>query len=110
MDIGKHIEELTATYLKDCGYDVIARRYKTKLGEIDIIATIDQYIVFVEVKFRKNMTDSFEAISLRQQKRIRNAAELFISERDLLSKNYGFRFDAILWDKRLNMRHIENAF
>ena len=52
--IGADKEQLAARYLDDNGYTVLERNFRNKTGEIDIIAKKDNYIVFVEVKYRSN--------------------------------------------------------
>lgn len=53
-EIGNLGEDAASEYLKKNGYIVIERNYRLRTGEIDIIATIDDFLVFVEVKFREN--------------------------------------------------------
>ena len=108
MNIGIEAENIVASHLTSSGYEVIARRYKTKYGEIDLIARDGEEIVFIEVKYRKNINDCYEAISERQISRIRNAAELYISVNNF--DNLPVRFDAIFCDKNLTIRQIKDAF
>ena len=108
MNIGIDVENAVANYLTNIGYNIIVQRYKTKYGEIDLIARNDEQIVFIEVKYRKNINDCYEAISERQISRIRNAAELYISTNNF--DTLPVRFDAIFCDKNLTIRHIQNAF
>ena len=103
---GINAEAIAVRYLQELGYDILRQRYKTKYGEIDIIACKADLTAFVEVKFRKNMSDSFEAITPNQQERIHNAAEVFIIEHP----NVNYRFDAILLDKSGNIEYLQNAF
>lgn len=104
--VGINVELFAVQYLQDLGYEILAQRYKTKYGEIDIIARQDDTTVFIEVKFRKYIVASREAISVKQQQRIRDSAELFILD----CPNINYRFDAILFDKLGKLEHIENAF
>ena len=108
MNIGIEAENIVANYLTNLGYEVLARRYKTKYGEIDLIARDGKEIVFIEVKYRKNINDCYEAISERQISRIRNAAELYLAENNF--DNLPVRFDAIFCDKILTIRQIKDAF
>ncbi len=77
------------------GYRILAHRWKSVCGEIDIIARKKSHIIFVEVKKRPNEYCGLEAISLNQQRRIRNSANIYLSK---MKKNTGFtaRFDIIL--------------
>ena len=63
------------------GHDIIARNWRTRYCEIDIISKKDSTLYFTEVKYRKNNNfgDGFDAIDSRKEKQIRFAAELFLS-------------------------------
>lgn len=84
---GRNAERIAAWYLRAKGYRILAERYKTPSGEIDLIATRlakpfknrSRHLVFVEVKARATLQDGLEAISPRQQQRIRAAAETFLA-------------------------------
>lgn len=90
---GRNAERIAAWSLRARGYRILASRYRTPSGEIDLIARRAGTLVFVEVKARATPGAGLEAISLRQQRRIRAAAETF------LARGYGptrCRFDAIV--------------
>jgi putative endonuclease len=106
--IGIDAENVAQNHLLDCGYEIIAIREKTKLGEVDLIARKDNIYIFCEVKARKNTYEAMFSISLRQQKRIINSASIFIAEHQLESCD--IRFDVIIIDKNKVFEHIENAF
>jgi len=108
MNIGIEAENVVSNYFENLGYEIIARRYKTRHGEIDIIASNAEQIVFIEVKYRKNINDCYEAISESQIRRIRNATEVFLSSKNLCSKP--LRFDAVFLDTTLTIKHIQDAF
>ena len=90
-------------------YRIIGRRYKTRLGEIDIIAIRGKTLIFIEVKKRSNTQELFESITTRQQQRITNAAEIFTSRNHIYSAHKK-RFDAILITSNLFPVHIKNAW
>ena len=73
-------EDLAAALLSEKGYDILARNFITKAGEIDIIAKKDGTIVFCEVKTRTSdqMGGGREAVDERKQERIRRCAEIFL--------------------------------
>lgn len=75
-------EVLAARYLRDQGYELLGANYRTRFGEIDIIATDGTYIVFVEVKTRAQ--NSFytprEAVTAAKQRRIVKTALLFLAQ------------------------------
>ena len=109
---GRNAERLAAWYLRAKGYRILAERYKTPSGEIDLIATRlakpfanrGRHLVFVEVKARATLQDGLEAISPRQQQRIRAAAETFLTRNasgtgrgtSLAPRMVQCRFDAIV--------------
>lgn len=67
--IGTAYEQEAVLFLKQKGYRIIARNYYCKQGEIDIIAVDQNYLVFVEVKYRskKKSTSALEAVTLQKQ-------------------------------------------
>lgn len=75
-------EKLAAAYLREQGYAIAARNYRTRFGEIDIIASNSEYLAFVEVKTRKN--DSFaqarEYVDAGKQRRVFASAGIWLSE------------------------------
>lgn len=102
--------ELIATLLLSVKfYSVIHRRYKTKVGEVDLIARRGKTIIFVEVKKRRSRQEVFEAITISQKRRISRAAEHFLS-RNKKFNNYNKRFDAVLITPKSLPLHIKNAW
>lgn len=93
--LGKSGEEAAVDLLKENGYNIIARNYKTRLGEIDIIAYNRDTVCFIEVKTRNS--DRFglpqEAVSKSKQRQIAKAALIFIKEKGLFNKKA--RFDVV---------------
>ena len=76
------------------GYRIVAFRYRTKLGEIDIIARKGNLIACVEVKARRSLEDSVFAVSDFAQRRIRAASDVWLSkQRD--SARLSIRYDII---------------
>lgn len=75
-------EALAAKYLQKKRYKLVATNYRSRFGEIDLIACDRKYLVFVEVKLRK--TDRFasarEFVDRRKQDRLRTTAEIYLSE------------------------------
>ena len=96
-------------YLENKKYKILEKNYKNKLGEIDIIASFKNTIVFIEVKRR--ITLAFgrpsEAVGVYKQQKIRKIASLYLIKNKLT--NSPCRFDVIeVLDNEIN--HIENAF
>jgi putative endonuclease len=93
--LGKSGEKAAVDLLRKNGYNIIARNYKTGLGEIDIIAYDRDTVCFIEVKTRNS--DRFglpqEAVSRLKQRQIAKAALIFIKEKDLFNRKA--RFDVV---------------
>lgn len=113
---GDYGEEMAAQYLKKHGYWIVGRNYKVRSGEIDLIVSDKEYIVFVEVKMRKNdhFGEAKEFVGVTKQNRVRSAAMqwLALNETELqprfdVIEIYG---DAGMPYRKLDIRHIENAF
>ena len=75
-------EALAGDYLRKKKYRLIACNYRSRFGEIDLIAANRQYLVFVEVKLRKNADFAQAAafVDRRKQERIRTTAALWLAE------------------------------
>lgn len=90
-------------------YRILTQRYKTKGGEIDLVARRGDHLAFVEVKHRKTHEEAAYAIGLRQQARIATAAEIFLGEHAELA-HCTASFDVILVAPNRGCSHIEQAF
>src|SRR5207253_4422376 len=77
--VGLSAESRAAAYLIAKGYRIVARRFRSGVGEIDIIARRRNMIVFVEVKARAKLDDAAYAVTPQQQARIIAAAEAWIA-------------------------------
>jgi putative endonuclease len=106
---GLSAESRAAAYLIAKGYRILARRFKTPVGEIDIVARRRRDLVFVEVKARNHLDDAAEAVTERSKQRIVAAAEYWLA-RHADDADCFIRFDAILVAPGKMPRHIANAF
>ncbi len=95
--------------LEDKNYRILAHRYKTKGGEIDLVARRGDHLAFVEVKGRKTQEEAAWAVLPRQQARIAMAAEVFLGEHSELA-HCSASFDVILVTPQQGCSHIEQAF
>ena len=91
---GLATEKAAALLLRLKGYKILAQRYKTPSGEIDIIAAKGRTVSFVEVKRRRDTDTALYAISPRAQRRITQTAEIFLAENPQYA-DYNMRFDVI---------------
>jgi putative endonuclease len=106
---GQVSEYLAALFLMLKGYRIVALRYRTKLGEIDIIARKRNVAVFVEVKARRDEASAIDAVSYTAQNRIRAASDLWLArQRDFAVLSQRYDIVAII-PGRLP-RHFPDAF
>jgi len=107
--VGTSAESRAAAFLMAKGFRIVARRWKSPAGEIDLIARRGRLLVFAEVKARARLDDAAESLSPRQQRRIAAAAEAWLA----LHPDQRFediRFDAVLVAPGKLPRHIQAAF
>ncbi|MFO7265209.1 MAG: YraN family protein [Limnochordales bacterium] len=91
---GRAAEEAAAALLQQQGWQILRRNYRTRRGEIDLIARDGATIVFVEVKARRaGETSSLEAVDARKRRRIVRAALEFLASRRL--RGVAVRFDVV---------------
>ena len=123
-------EDIAAAHLEQHGFRVVARNFRTRFGEIDLIATDERYLVFVEVKTRaaNARVSAAEAVTPAKQAKLRMAAEEYLAKHVgalpsvmsatpncVLPHNLHPRFDVICIETAQNgqvaaIRWIENAF
>ncbi|CDX63121.1 conserved hypothetical protein [Mesorhizobium plurifarium] len=106
---GHRGEWLAALALMLKGYRILARRHRTRLGEIDLIARRGDLVLFVEVKARRTLIEAMEAIGRESERRIEGAADLWLSRQP----DYGrlsMRFDMVAVLPWRWPVHVENAF
>lgn len=106
-----HLAELIARmYLRIKGYKILHQRYKTKSGEVDIIARKAGILSFVEVKKRKTTDDGLYAVHPNAMIRIRRASEHYILHHQKTAQNLQPRFDVIAIGAYHQIKHVHNAF
>ena len=111
-ELGKKGEEIAVDFLSKKGFRILHRNWRYKKLELDIVAKTDEYLVIVEVKTRSN--DYFElpqdAVTIKKQKFLFDAAEAYI---ELFDIDMEIRFDIIsilIIDNKTDIEHIEDAF
>jgi putative endonuclease len=109
FSLGLSAESRATAYLIAKGYRILARRWKSPAGEIDIVARRRQLLVFVEVKARASLDAAAESVLPRQRQRIAAAAEAWLAAHPD-PKIIDMRFDAILVAPGKLPRHIPAAF
>lgn len=111
--LGKSGENIAVDLLKEEGYKILATNFRTKLGEIDIVAKDKDTLCFIEVKTRcsDRFGLPFEAISASKQRQISKVALLFLKEKNLLGKKARFDVVSVSFAKdfpKINV--LKNAF
>ena len=107
--VGSSAESRAAAFLIAKGFRILARRWRSPLDEIDIVARRRHLLVFAEVKARASLDEAAESVSERQRRRIAAAAEIWLAANpdDVIRD---IRFDAILVAPGKIPRHIPGAF
>lgn len=109
-------ESLAAEYLQKKRYQLLAAGYRCRYGEIDLIVSNKKFLVFVEVKLRKNdrFASAMEFVDSHKQNRLRITAEFYLSQNPTELQP---RFDVIeiyapdgLDTKKPKIHHLEDAF
>ncbi len=105
---GRYAEDRAALVLHLKGWDVLAKRVKTKLGEIDLIARRDGIIAFVEVKWRADPAALKVAVDEHRLRRVAAAAELLFP--DYAEAGDDMRIDVMLVAPGRWPRHMEHVW
>ncbi len=106
---GLSAENFAAWYLRLTGWRILQQRYKTKAGEIDLIAKKRKTVAFIEVKARKSRQAALEAVTPASQKRIVRAAKIFVAEHPKAGF-FTLRFDVMIIRPWALPERIVNAF
>ena len=111
--IGRNGEDIARTYLERKGMRFLAKNYKRRHGEVDLIMEDGNYLVFVEVKTRRTLAYGMpaEAVTPYKQKHIRYCAEIYFYENKITS--HPTRFDIVevlILNGRIKIHHIRDAF
>jgi putative endonuclease len=106
---GLSAETRAAAFLMAKGYRILARRFRTPYGEIDIVAKKRGLVAFIEVKARGKLDDAAYAVTPRQQQRIIDAANAWLMTHPEHA-DLELRFDALLIAPRSLPRHLIAAF
>jgi putative endonuclease len=106
---GLSAEARAAAFLMAKGYRILAKRFRTPYGEIDIVARRRNLLAFVEVKARASLDDAAYAVTPRQQQRIITTAQAWLMVHPEHA-DFDLRFDAMLIAPRRLPRHLLAAF
>ena len=106
---GHRGEWLAALALMGKGYRIVARRYRTRLGEIDLIARKGDLVAIVEVKARPTLAQAMEAVGSLSERRIEGAADMWLARQPDYAR-LSIRFDMVAVLPWRWPVHVENAF
>lgn len=108
--IGSRYEAMAASYMQEHGMTILHRNYYCRQGEIDIIAREEPYLLFVEVKFRRDLRNGYpaEAVTLKKQQRMIRAARYYLYEQHL-PEDTPVRFDMV-FILGSELQYIRDAF
>lgn len=100
---GKKGEEIAVDYLTDNGFKILEKNFRSKFGEIDIIAQKGQKLFFVEVKTRSNLRQGmpYEAVNKHKIHQIKKAATYFLLENDFKDYKYAISVISILMEDQM---------
>ncbi len=114
ISFGDMGEETAVRYLRQAGYIIVAQKYRSKTGEIDVIANNKGTIVFVEVKTRRSTAFGFpaEAVTYSKRQKLIKTALCYLKQTN--QENAACRFDVLEvlapQGERVQVNHIINAF
>lgn len=103
---GRRAEVLAAWWLRLTGHRVLARRFRSPVGEIDLIARRGRALAFVEVKLRGGTDAALEAVTPYQRRRIARAADAYLQRHPWL-REFDLRFDVLAlapWRRPVHLR------
>ena len=110
---GRDGEAIAAGHLEQLGYRIIERNYRCRYGEIDLVATVDEFLVFVEVKTRTPGQPLHPALSVTKRKRnkVRQLGEYYRAQHAQLARQPRFDVIAVVLNPDgPKVEHIVNAF
>jgi putative endonuclease len=108
---GNAAEAVAARYLEGKGYKILARQFRTRFGEIDLVAEKDGELVFIEVKARKNLNFGYPeaAVDARKMRKLATAANIFMEQNQ--KDEFPFRFDVLAMllkdNNEFEIEHLE---
>jgi putative endonuclease len=112
LSFGRRSEIAAIDYLRSVGYRIVTSGYRSKAGEIDVIAWDGDVLVFVEVKARTNADQPQDAVGPQKQQRLIRAAQSYLSKHRLHDAQYRFDIVAVtvLPGSRPEFRLLRDAF
>jgi putative endonuclease len=114
-ELGKLGEDIAEKYISKQGYTIMQRNFRTKIGEIDIVAKDGKYIVFIEVKARRSISYGYprEAVDKNKQLKIREVASIYLMKNKKYDSQVRFDVVEVMLDTKNDLKSIvllKNAF
>jgi len=115
QSIGKYAESLALEHLEARGLDLVARNFRCRSGEIDLVMRDAGCLVFVEVRYRKSgrFASAVESVDQRKQNKLLTAASFFVARHGQF-RNLAMRFDVVALDGRsrdqIRLQWLRDAF
>ncbi len=115
QSVGARLEQLALDRLQDAGLTLLARNFRCRVGEIDLVMLDRGCLVFVEVRYRKpnRFASALESIDVHKQRKLAKAA-LFFLGRHRAFRNHTVRFDVVAFDgpapDRYTLQWLKDAF
>lgn len=112
QSLGKLGEQVAATYLKNQGYEILGKNFRTRYGEIDIIARLSRTLVFVEVRSRGSVRFGTpeESVIYDKQNKLRLTSAYFLSKNKLQHESYRIDVIGIIFEgTKARLRHHKNV-
>lgn len=106
---GVWAETIACWYLRLKGYRILRRRFRTPVGEIDILAARGRTLAVIEVKYRKTLDAALSCVTPRQQQRLERAMHYAVAGLPQYN-NHHWRLDLLAIAPRRWPRHIVNAW
>ncbi|GHA96095.1 UPF0102 protein [Algimonas arctica] len=108
---GRVAEHWVALYLILTGHRILARRFKTRSGEIDLVARRGKTLIFVEVKQRAKAEHTIDPVTARSEERIIRAGEIFLSRHpQFVDQGAALRYDIAIVTGRWRITHRRDVF
>lgn len=110
-EAGLAAEALVRDHLVEQGFEVLAERYKTKSGELDLIVLRKDLVCFVEVKARASVDEGLHSVTIKAQRRLAAAATQWMADvPEIAEQACEFRFDVAVVTPDNQITLLENAF
>src|SRR5699024_1667435 len=112
IEKGQIGERIAENYLENNGYKIVETNFRNKIGEIDIIASKENNLIFVEVESRTSLNYGYpyEAVNYKKQNKIIRTSLLYIQYKNLKHKQLRYDIIEVFLASIPKINHIENAF